>query len=79
LEAVAQLAQQHSKGHTHILGPVAAPMARRAGFYRYQLLFQSSRRPELHGLLNMLMPEIEKLKHARKVRWSLDVDPVDLY
>jgi primosomal protein N' (replication factor Y) len=79
LEAVALLAQEHSKGHTHILGPVAAPMARRAGFYRYQLLFQSSRRPELHGLLNMLIPEIEKLKHARKVRWSLDVDPVDLY
>ena len=79
LDAVVQLAQEHKKGHTHILGPVAAPMARRAGHYRYQLLFQSSRRPELHGLLNMLMPEIGKLKHARKVRWSLDVDPIDLY
>jgi len=25
------------------------------------------------------MPKIEKLKQAKKVRWSLDVDPVDLY
>ena len=79
LEAVAQLARELSKGHTHILGPVAAPMARRAGFYRYQLLFQSSRRPELHALLDALMPQIEKLKQVKKVRWSLDVDPVDLY
>ncbi len=79
LHAVAELAQEHSKGHTHILGPVAAPMARRAGLYRYQLLFQSSRRPELHALLDVLMPKIEKLKLAKKVRWSLDVDPVDLY
>lgn len=79
LHEVAQLAQQHSKGHTDILGPVAAPMARRAGFYRYQLLLQSSRRSELHSLLDALMPLIEKLKQAKKVRWSLDVDPVDLY
>ncbi|HEY8036109.1 MAG TPA: primosomal protein N' [Methylobacter sp.] len=79
LEAVVQLAREHSKGHTQILGPVAAPMARRAGLYRYQLLFQSSRRPELHALLDELMPKIEKLKLAKKIRWSLDVDPVDLY
>ncbi|MBL6985599.1 MAG: primosomal protein N' [Methylobacter sp.] len=79
LHAVVQLAGEHSKGHTQILGPVAAPMARRAGLYRYQLLFQSSKRPELHALLDILMPKIEKLKQAKKVRWSLDVDPVDLY
>lgn len=79
LHEVAQLAQEHSKGHTDILGPVAAPMARRAGLYRYQLLLQSSRRSELHSLLDALMPLIEKLKQAKKVRWSLDVDPVDLY
>ncbi len=79
LHAVVELAHEHSKGHTQILGPVAAPMARRAGLYRYQLLFQSGKRPELHALLDVLMPKIEKLKQAKKVRWSLDVDPVDLY
>jgi len=30
-------------------------------------------------LLDKLLPVIEKLKLAKKVRWSLDVDPVDLY
>ncbi len=79
LQAVLELAGAHCQSHTQLLGPVAAPMARRAGLYRYQLLFQSSRRPELHALLDVLMPQIEKLKQAKKVRWSLDVDPVDLY
>ncbi len=79
LHAVVQLAQEHSKGRTLILGPVAAPMARRAGLYRYQLLLQNSKRPELHALLDVLMPLIEKIKQAKKVRWSLDVDPADLY
>lgn len=65
--------------HVQILGPVSAPMTKRAGRYRYQLLFQSIRRGALHSTLDDLRPGIEKLKLARKVRWSLDVDPVDLY
>jgi primosomal protein N' (replication factor Y) (superfamily II helicase) len=79
LEAVSQLARDIPTGHTRILGPVSAPMARRAGLYRFQLLFQSNKRKELHDLLDLLMPKVEKMKQAKKVRWSLDVDPVDLY
>lgn len=79
LRDVVELVRNCNDGGVQVLGPVAAPMARRAGFYRYQLLFQSVKRPKLHRLLDVLMPEIEKLKLAKKVRWSLDVDPVDLY
>jgi primosomal protein N' (replication factor Y) len=78
-QALTTLIQKINTGHTQILGPVSAPMARRAGFYRYQLLFQNTKRQELHVLLDALIPEIAKLKQAKKVRWSLDVDPVDLY
>lgn len=78
-QAVAALTQKLNTGDTLVLGPVAAPMAKRAGLYRYQLLFQNTRRQELHLLLDALMPEIATLREARKVRWSLDVDPMDLY
>lgn len=66
-------------GSVEILGPVAAPMARKAGRYRYQILLQSARRAALHGLLDDVLPRIERLRQSGKVRWSLDVDPVDLY
>ena len=62
-----------------VLGPVPAPMEKRAGRYHYQLLIQSGKRSELHDLLDRLMSEIGTMKLAKKVRWSLDVDPVDLY
>ena len=78
-KALAGLIEKHNTGQTQVLGPVFAPMARRAGLYRYQLLFQNVRRKELHVLLDALITEIAKLKQAKKVRWSLDVDPVDLY
>ncbi|MCD9027333.1 primosomal protein N' [Luteimonas sp. BDR2-5] len=60
-------------------GPVAAPMPRRAGLYRAQLLLSASGRRDLHGVLDAALPEIHALPEARKTRWSLDVDPVDLY
>ena len=61
------------------LGPVDAPMARRAGRYRAQLLLQSTDRRALHAVLAGLRPALENDPAARKVRWSLDVDPVELF
>ena len=61
------------------LGPVDAPMARRAGRYRAQLLVQGADRRALHEVLRELRPELESEPLARKVRWSVDVDPVELF
>ena len=60
-------------------GPVAAPMPRRAGMYRAQLLLSSPTRRALHIALEAALPAVYALPEARKTRWSLDVDPVDLY
>ena len=62
-----------------ILGPLTAPMSRRAGMHRMQLLLSSPNRRALHALLDAALPAIYQLPEARKVRWSLDVDPLDLY
>jgi len=60
-------------------GPLPAPMPRRAGFIRSQLLFSCPQRGPLHALLNGLLPPIYAHPLARQVRWSLDIDPIDLY
>jgi len=61
-----------------LLGPAPAPMERREGRYRAQLLAQSTRRPPLQAFLDRWVERLTELKTARKVRWSLDVDPQDL-
>ena len=60
-----------------ILGPVPALMARRQGRQRMQLLLQARERAPLHRLLTEALPSIDGLPEARRVRWSLDVDPLD--
>lgn len=79
IQAVIDLAAQNADHNVQLLGPVTAPMAKRAGLHRYQLLLQSQQRRDLQTLLTALIPQVAKLKLATKVRWSLDVDPVDLY
>ena len=60
-------------------GPMPAPMARRAGKARGQILLDAPQRAPLHAALHDWLPRLQALKSARKVRWSLDVDPTDLY
>jgi primosomal protein N' (replication factor Y) len=61
-----------------VLGPVPAVMEKRAGRYRAQLLLSSQQRKPIHQLLDSSINAISKLKLARKVRWSIDIDPVEL-
>jgi primosomal protein N' (replication factor Y) len=66
-------------GEVDVLGPAPATMARRAGFQRGQLLLKSASRAALHRLLGAWLPEIEALGQQTRLRWSLDVDPADLF
>ena len=62
-----------------IAGPMPAPMPLRAGRQRGQLLVESSSRRHLHAAIRPWSMQLAQLPSARKVRWSLDVDPIDLY
>jgi primosomal protein N' (replication factor Y) len=62
-----------------IAGPMPAPMPLRAGRHRGQLLVEADTRGPLHAALRPWQHALAGLPSARKVRWSLDVDPIDLY
>jgi primosomal protein N' (replication factor Y) len=64
--------------NVRILGPVCAPMQKKQGHYRYQLLLQSNLRQPLHQILSYSTSILEKSKLAKRVRWSLDVDPLEM-
>jgi primosomal protein N' (replication factor Y) len=62
-----------------LLGPAPAAMAKRAGRYHAQLLLESRERAPLHQALAAWLPGIETLRAPRELRWSLDVDPLELF
>ncbi|RLA03111.1 MAG: primosomal protein N', partial [Gammaproteobacteria bacterium] len=84
LNYVADLARQYidPQSPISILGPVPAPMGRRAGKYRNQLLLQGTSRKSLQKILRQIIFHLESNKRekiAKSVRWSLDVDPLEMF
>jgi primosomal protein N' (replication factor Y) len=61
-----------------VFGPIAAPMALRAGRYRFQLLLESRERRLPSQRLAPLLRAAEHWPEARAARWSVDVDPLDM-
>ena len=61
----------------HRIGDRLVPVT--AGRYHAQLLLESPERAPLHALLETWLPQVQQLKSARAVRWSLDVDPLELF
>lgn len=77
-EARALLAAQ-GEAEVALLGPVPAPMELRAGRYRAQLLLQAPERRPLQRLLRATVARLGTLPGARRVRWSVDVDPQEMF
>ncbi|MGR3914631.1 MAG: primosomal protein N' [Gammaproteobacteria bacterium] len=65
--------------HVQILDAVAAPMEKLAGRHRAQLMVRSARRGPLHRLLRGWCEALETDAKSRRARWSLDVDPVEMF
>ena len=61
-----------------VLGPTPAPLAKRAGKHRWQLLLQTPSRSTMQAILTSSKTAIQLLPLANKVRWSLDIEPQDL-
>jgi primosomal protein N' (replication factor Y) len=71
-------AQAPEDASVGVLGPVDAAMARRAGRYYAQLLLESSERGALHRFIDAWLPQVETLARAARVRYALDVDPLEI-
>jgi primosomal protein N' (replication factor Y) len=79
LERARELALSLAPADVELLGPATAPMERRAGLYRAQLLLHAPTHSPLQRLLARWLPVVEELPETRRVRWSLDVDPLELF
>ncbi len=77
--AAARAALPAELGTIQVAGPMPAPMPVRAGRQRGQLLLEAPRRASLHAILRPWWLALHELPTARQVRWSLDIDPIDLY
>ena len=77
LALLQELRQELQRAHrtVEIIGPVPAPMQRRAGFHRMQLLLSHAQRAPLHAALDAACRLLETRRAPGVERWHIDVDP----
>lgn len=68
---------QYRDDHLWLLGPVPALQAKRSGRFRWQLLIQHPSRRQLQMVLQEVRLRLEYEPLAKKVKWTLDVDPTE--
>jgi primosomal protein N' (replication factor Y) len=61
-----------------VLGPATALIARRADHYRAHLLIEAAARATLQRFLTLWLPLVEALPGPAGLRWSIDVDPLEV-
>ncbi len=62
-----------------VLDPVKSPMEKLAGRFRAQLLVKANHRSSLHQFTQLLVSEFQSSRISRTVRWSVDIDPMEMY
>jgi primosomal protein N' (replication factor Y) len=66
-----------NKSESQLMPPQPAWLARKAQIFRYQITLISPTKKERHQILNRLNYLIQNHPMGQKVRWRLDIDPLD--
>lgn len=72
-----ELLANQLKHEVMVYDPVRPQKERLKGMERGQLLLQANSRGALQRLLRVWMPQCRELPIAAKIRWSLDIDPLE--
>ena len=77
LREVAGLLKSIEMNTVEIWGPTANSIEKKADYYYFNLYLQSNNRAALHQMLATFNQHVDTIKLKNKVRWYLDVDPID--
>jgi len=61
-----------------VVGPLPAVMEKKSGVYRWEINVFSGSRKSLHEFLDLTQTILYLPSSSKKVRWSVDVDPISL-
>jgi primosomal protein N' (replication factor Y) len=62
----------------NLLGPLPAPLEKRNDRYRFQLQINTDNRQLRHHIAALSIQFLDGSVLARRVRWSIDIDPQDM-
>jgi primosomal protein N' (replication factor Y) len=78
LETLVKELQKHPGGDgTRVVGPLQAPMARRAGLYRCHVVVTGPSRRSVQARMSQAVAIAMAQRTPSKLRWFVDIDPIE--
>lgn len=71
--------QQRLPAGTALIGPLPSPMQRRAGKFRAQLVLRAPTRAKAQQAAALLVEIAESQRSRSDLKWSIDIDPQDMF
>lgn len=71
------LAKHPDCRETRVIGPLQAPLARRAGLHRWHLMVIGPSRARVHARVKQLVAAALATRPPAKLRWFVDIDPTE--
>jgi primosomal protein N' (replication factor Y) (superfamily II helicase) len=78
LQAALQAGLALHESAVKVWGPATALIARRADHFRAHLMIETAARTTLQRFLSQWLPQVEVLPGPKGLRWSIDVDPLEV-
>lgn len=60
-----------------IFGPMPSAMQKKANLYNLNLIIQSKSKAKLSNVIKDCIPCIKDIPYSNKIRWTIDIDPID--
>lgn len=79
LQQVRRNSERSLPAHAQLIGPLPSPMQRRAGKFRAQLLLRAPNRQTAQAAAGILIATAERMKSPGDLKWSIDIDPQDVF
>jgi primosomal protein N' (replication factor Y) (superfamily II helicase) len=79
LQTLRKLVEPALQGTASLIGPLPSPMQRRAGKFRSQLILLAGSRQLAQAAAGQLVAQAETLPARRGLKWSIDIDPQDIF
>jgi primosomal protein N' (replication factor Y) len=68
---------EENPGRVQLIGPLPAPLQRKGGRFRAQLMLLARSRSSLRESVDRLIATADGLPDGKRLRWSLDIDPME--
>lgn len=78
LEKITKQNKTNINENCQIIGPIPLIMEKKAGKHRAQIIIKSKNRRDLHKTLESFKILINSNKKNYRVRWSIDIDPIEV-